>query len=99
MLEELKRSQRSNQWASLPDRYALLRKTLIGLRESRDLKEHHLTILQDTIVNLRDIEDAVEKALPAAPSNSYARFNALLSDNIDEPVRVLAEIKLSETGV
>jgi len=54
-------------------------------------------VIQSTIVNLRDIEDAVEKALPDAPTKSYARFNALLSDNIDELVRVLAELKLSET--
>jgi len=33
MLEEIKRSQRSSQWALLPDRYASLRKTLIGLRQ------------------------------------------------------------------
>jgi hypothetical protein len=98
MLEEIKRTQRSNQWSLLPDRYASLRKTLIGLRESHDLVEHHSSIIQSTIVSLRDIEDAVEKALPNAPTKSYARFNALLSNNIDDLVRVFAELKESETG-
>jgi ABC-type protease/lipase transport system fused ATPase/permease subunit len=98
MLEEIKRTQRSNQWALLPDRYASLRKTLISLRQSHDLAEQHSAVIQSTIVNLRDIEDAVEKALPDAPTKSYARFNALLSNNIDDLVRVLAELKLSETG-
>jgi hypothetical protein len=77
MLEEIKRSQRSHQWALLPDRYASLRKTLISLRQSHDLAERHSTVIQSTIVNLRDIEDAVEKALPGAPTKSYPRFNAL----------------------
>lgn len=98
MLEEIKRSHRSNQWAILPDRYATLRKTLINIRESRDLSDKHSTVIQGTIVNLTDMEKAVEKSLPDVPPNMHIRFNALLSEHVDALAGVLAELKFSESG-
>lgn len=98
MLEEVKRSHRNNQWALLPDSYATLRKTLIKIRKSRDLSDVHATVLQDAIANLSEMEKAVEKALPNVPKDAHTRFNALLSENIDELAGVLAELKFADTG-
>ena len=98
MLEEMKRAHRNSQWAILPDRYAALRKILIGVRKSRNLSDRHSAALQGAIVNLSDIEKAVEKALPNVPANSHAKFNAALSENIDALAAVLAELKFGDTG-
>lgn len=98
MLEEIKRSHRNSQWALLPDRYAALRKTLISVRRSRELSDQHASVLQAAIANLSDMENAVKRALPNVPNDLHARFNALLSENIDELAGVLAELKFSEAG-
>jgi hypothetical protein len=97
--EEIKRAHRNQQWILLPDRYATLRKTLIGIRKTRpDLSAHQLSVVQATISNLSDLEKLVEKSLPNVPANSHARFNALLSVNIDELAGVLAELKFPDAG-
>jgi hypothetical protein len=99
LLEEIKRSHRQNEWALLPDRYAALRKTLIGIRKSRpDLSDQHATVVQGAIATLAQIERAVEKALPDVPPNSHVKFNSLLSTNIDDLTGVLTELKFAETG-
>lgn len=98
MLEETKRAHRNHQWAALPDRYAILRKTLIAVRQSHKLSDRQAAVLQGAIANLRDMEQAVERLLPDVPKDTYPKFNALLSENIDELTGVLAEIKFAETG-
>lgn len=56
-------------------------------------------MLQGAIANLSEMERAVEKALPSVPNDARTRFNALLSQNIDELAGVLAELKFADTGV
>jgi hypothetical protein len=96
--EEIKRAHWNKQWSALPDRYAALRKSLISLKKTSTLCEEHASVVQAAIANLSDMEKAVEKALPDVPNDAHLKFNALLSENIDELQGVLAELKFTESG-
>ena len=98
-LEEIKRAHRQAAWSMLPDRYAAIRKLLITLRAANgDLSEGHLSLIQNAIANLQDIEASVERALISPGALKPAKFNALLSEDIDNLVAVLTELKASKTG-
>jgi hypothetical protein len=95
-LEEIKRLHRQNAWHVLPDRYAALRKTLLSLRANMpSLPEKDKTIIQDALVNLRDIERRVERSLSAGITISPAKFNNILSEDIDNLVTLLTSLKSS----
>jgi hypothetical protein len=98
LLEEIKRSHRQQQWGPLPDKYAAIRKVLITLRNSRiALKESQETAIQNAVVNLVDIERRVEKALADKSSSlNYAKINSLISEDIDNLLAVMTQLKASE---
>ena len=91
VLEEIKRSHRETGVSNaLPERYAAIRKQLIVLRASSvDLSDEHLAVIQDAIANLRTMETYIEKALANKTEFPVARFNSLLSRDIDKLVDVL----------
>jgi hypothetical protein len=100
ILEEIKRAHRHELWVLLPDRYAAIRKLLISLRTSNvDLSNDQKSAIQSVLVNLHDIERAVERGLQNPSNLKAAKFNSLLSDDIDNLVTVLAELKAAKTGV
>jgi hypothetical protein len=96
ILEEIKRAHRLNGISdTLPDRYAAIRKQLIVLRSSSvALTDEQQTAVQEAIVNLRDMEKRVEKALSGTELISMVRFNSGISKNIDRLVEVLTQLKL-----
>jgi hypothetical protein len=99
VLEEIRRSQRQQQWHSLPDRYATLRKVLISVRASNpNLTEGQLLTIQSSLASLNAVEKAVEKALEGDTSPKAARLNAIISREIDGLVTVLAELKAATSG-
>lgn len=99
VMEEIKRAHREKHWAVLPDRYAAIRKVLISVRHSSlQLTNDHLVAIQNALVNLRSIEQSVEKHLQSPSSLNAAKFNAVLSDDIDELLVVLSQIKAVKTG-
>lgn len=99
ILEEIKRFHRQNDaWPILPDRYAAIRKHLIQLRSpSVVLSEQQKAAIQNAFVNLVDIEKRVEKSLATKTPLNAARFNAIVSDDIDALLTVLTQLK-SERG-
>jgi hypothetical protein len=98
-LEDLKRAHRSKQWEGLPDRYAGIRKLLINLRTSSpNLTEKQKTAIQRTLQNLRVLEQSAEEGLVDGAIADTVRFNAKLSDDIDELVAILGELKMANTG-
>ena len=99
ILEEIKRMHRQKSWSLLPDRYATIRKLLISLRSSGEkLTEAQSAIIQNALVNLRTIETQVEKSFGNVEGLKPARFNALISDDIDNLVTVLSELKSTRVG-
>lgn len=96
-LEEIKRLHRQKAWQILPDRYAALRKTLISLRASiPSLQDQEKSIIQNALVNLRDIEQRVERSLADGTSLSGVKFNYAISEDIDSLMSLLSSIKTAQ---
>ncbi len=99
ILEEIKRMHRQRSWSLLPDRYASIRKLLISLRSSGEtLTDAQSAIIQNALVNLRAIENQVERSLENADGLKPAKFNALISDDVDNLLTVLNELKAAKVG-
>ena len=102
ILEEIRRIHRQNDpagLATLPDRYASIRKHLILLRASPvalDDKQH--TAIQAALVNLVDIEKRVERALASKNSINPAKINFIISGDIDNLLTVLTTLKVDQGG-
>jgi hypothetical protein len=99
ILEEVKRMHRSSEWALLPERYATIRKHLITLRTNgpRLTDEQNVTI-QTALANLREMEAQVERARENQTMPKSAKFNMLISTDIDNLITVLNELKAARTG-
>ena len=83
----------------LPDRYAVIRKILISLRSSSlDLSDNQRAIIQAALANLYDIEKTVERSLSNPSTLKAAKFNSVLSIDIDNLVEMLVELKSKRNG-
>jgi hypothetical protein len=99
ILEEVKRLHRSGQWSVLPDRYASLRKILVTLRASSPKLSHNQrSAIQNALANLYALEGLVERSLGDPSGLKPAKFNAVISRDVDELIAALAELKAAETG-
>jgi hypothetical protein len=99
ILEEVKRLHRTSQWPLLPERYAALRKLLVMLRTTNpNLTAHQRTVLQNSLTNLYELEAAVERSLGNPTTLKPAKFNAVISRDIDDLVATLAELKSAKIG-
>lgn len=99
MLEDIKRGQRQEQWLLLLDRYAAIRKVLVTLRSANiDLTPEQQSVIQAALINISAIEHTVETGLKDPERLQSARFNRVVSREIDRLQTVLVEIKNSQTG-
>jgi len=99
ILEEIKRLHRAAQWSVVPDRYAALRKILITLRTANArLNGHQLSAIQNAVANLSQLESAVERREDNPSGLKPAKFNLVISKDIDELVAALEELKASDIG-
>ena len=99
LLEEIRRAHRQEQWALLPDRHAAIRKRLLSLKASRSqLSETHLAAVQNALVNITNIEQVVERGLQNSGTLRPARFNAILSGDVDDLFIALNQLKMSRAG-
>jgi hypothetical protein len=98
ILEEIKRAQRGAGISeTLPDRYAAIRKQLIMLKGSPvQLSEDHLAIIQNAIANLSTMENLIEKALETKGSFPIAKYNTVISADIDKLVEVFTFLKINQ---
>ena len=98
ILEEIKRVQRGVGISeTLPDRYAAIRKQLIMLKNSSvPLTGDHLTVVQNSITNLSTMEKLIEKALETGAPFPTARYNTLISADIDKLVEVLTFLRTNQ---
>ncbi len=98
ILEEIKRVQRGNGISdALPDRYASIRKQLITLRGSSVLlTEDHKAVIQNAIANLSTMENLIEKALETKGAFPIAKYNSLISADIDKLVEVFTFLKRNQ---
>jgi hypothetical protein len=99
VLEEIKRLHRETGITStLPDRYATIRKQLIVLRSSSgvELTDDQLAVIQNAVTNLSSMEGHIEKALANKGDFPVAKFNSLISRDIDNLVDVLTTLKINQ---
>jgi hypothetical protein len=98
LLEEIKRAHRENGVSEvLPERYSAIRKQLIVLRTSSlHLSDDQRAVIQNAIVNLSTMENHIEKALAAKTTFPIAKYNSLVSRDIDKLVDVLTYLKRSQ---
>jgi len=96
LMEEIKRLQRSRQLEMLPERYAALRKALIGVRRlAPSIDDSDDKVMQTAIATLATIEDTVERSLHGGSQPDYARLNRLLSRDIDALHAMLIDMKVA----
>lgn len=96
-LEEIRRLHREGAWTVLPDRYALVRKNLVAIRTiGPNLSEDKQVRIQDTVAHLSTMQSTVELALSNGEeleSVSSAKWNEMLSQQIDDLFQMLVELK------
>jgi hypothetical protein len=93
-MEEIKRLHRAGQLEMLPDRYAALRKALIGIRRlSPSLDDDQDKVLQGAITTLSTTEHVIERAIATGPAPDFVKLNRLFSREIDGLHAVLIDIK------
>lgn len=97
LLEEIKRLHRAGSWTIVLDRYAGLRARLITINTSNSkLNDEQRAALQDAVVQLKTIEDAVEKAVArnVVPKNSQ-NYNRVIGEQMDKLLIVLTTVRQS----
>ena len=96
IMEEIKRLHRTGQLDVLLDRYAALRKVLIGVRRlSPSMNEAVENQLQSAITTLATMEDLVERSRSAGSAPNFVRLNRLISRDIDALHAVLIDMTAS----
>lgn len=95
VLEDIKRAHRETGISStLPERYATIRKQLIVLKASRvKLSDDQLVVIQNAVANLSTMEEHIEKALANKSGFPVAKYNSVISRDIDRLVDVLTALK------
>jgi hypothetical protein len=91
-MDEIKRVQRSLDWALVLHLYSSLRKNLVAIHHARP---DTADLIGTALTEFRLIEDSIERALSKghARSLNVASFNQIVSTQMDELGRVLATIR------
>ena len=99
-LEELKRLHREANWQILPDRYAHIRKLLATLRTTPILLTPvQKRVITQALINLRKMEDLVERHLKKSSNLDGAKLNRTITDDIDSLLGVFNDLKSMNVGL
>lgn len=97
-LEEIKRHYYAESWSLVADRCSSLRRLLIITRSSNpNLNEAHQTTIQNAITHLADIEKRIDRSAGKGDVK-IPKLPGVISDNLDQLLRVLIDLKTSATG-
>ncbi len=96
LLDEIKRVQRSLEWALVLHLYSSLRKSLVAIQHARPESANPLGT---ALTQIRVIEDSIERALAKSQPSSLnvADFNRIVSVLIDDLGQVLATMRKAGT--
>lgn len=94
-MEEIKRLHRESAWSILPERYSVLRKHLISIKDSgQGMPAEQKKALQGAVQQFANFEKEVEAALSRKESpQDFPRLNAVVSRQIDKLQGILVERK------
>lgn len=93
-MEEIKRLHRYEVWTLLPERYSVLRRTLVSIKGlTPGLAEADQKILQSAIQHFASIEESVERALRSKKPTNAVRWNKIVSEQIDQLGEVLTTLR------
>ena len=97
ILEEIKRHHRTEAWAILPDRYATVRRLLIGIRSANaTISDEDNAALTNAIQRFLDVEKRIESANTRGKGWPGAdKSNSLVSEEIDKLAAVFARLRRS----
>lgn len=94
MLSEIKRHQRNGAWQLLPDRYSDLRRSLSEIRGSTPLSQEQQQAVQAALVQLRGIEEQIERHLVIEDSKlDIPRLNKVVSKQADRITEIIIAIR------
>ena len=95
VMEEIKRLHRANAVELLPDRYASLRKSLIGSRTSNPLlAEADQIVIQAAISQFAALERQIDRELSARTTGlNFPKMNSAVSLQIDSLQDLLVRIR------
>lgn len=97
IMGEIKRLQKTESWQIISDRYSVLRRLLISLRNStQNLKIEEKIKLQDMVIHMRNAEDIIDyynikKDNP--PKNIIINLNKVISIQLDKLHDIQASFK------
>jgi phage shock protein A len=99
-MEEIKRLQRQNAWAILPDRYSALRNALTAIRASQtQLTVDQKSSLQGAIEQFRSIENKIDRALADEQiSANMPALNKIVSQQIEKVTEILTCLRVQKHG-
>lgn len=90
IMEEIKRLHRIGETTIILDRYAALRKLLIGVRQlSPEIDDSIRIRIQSAVTNLTAMEHYLEKSRAEGTTPNFVRLNRLLSRDVDDLQAVL----------
>jgi hypothetical protein len=94
MLSEIKRHQRNGAWQLLPDRYSDLRRSLSEIRGSTPLNQEQQQAVQAALVQLRGIEEQIERHLVIEDSKlDIPKLNKVVSKQADRITEIIIAIR------
>jgi hypothetical protein len=94
-MEEIERLHREKAWRILPDRYTVLKKSLISVQGANpDLSKEHKESLNRAVGQFTIIKNKIENILSThADSPDASKLNKIVTKQIDNLTQVLEEIK------
>jgi len=95
-MAEVKRLHRLETWQLLPERYDVLRRSLIRIKASGpSLTEVQLSQIQSAIQHFASMEKQVEKylAAPDGPKPSVPRMNGIITTQLDTLTELMSALR------
>ncbi|MBN2223271.1 MAG: hypothetical protein JW765_01200 [Deltaproteobacteria bacterium] len=95
LMEEIKRLQREGEWKIVLDRYSILKKSLIFIREANpDLSNEQYAGIQDAITSFSKVEEKVEKVLERQLTiDNVSNLNRIVSRQVEALQRIFVQLQ------
>lgn len=98
ILEEIKRAHRQGDVFSLPDRYAAIKKLLLTIIATKiEISDEQRNVVHEAAKYITRMERQIEKKISANEKIDLIKFNGKVTENLDNLIKILAEIRSKTT--